>query len=203
MTIGYPKGAHRPSHFEPTPSSRSFASRGMDFEEMINLTNRYYLERGRAVVHKKPTPIQIVRVDYPKRSAVKITEAYYKEASTTDYNGVYKGYYLDFEAKSTQLMTRFPLNNIKAHQIEHMKACSAQGGVCFVLVYFSKRQECFLLPLDFVCEYYDHLVSDRQSIPYQVICQKGIPVSQTLTPRLDYLEAVDHYISLKGELYEE
>ena len=42
---------------------------------------------GLAVIHKKPTPIQIVRVDYPQRSRAKIVEAYFRQASTTDYSG--------------------------------------------------------------------------------------------------------------------
>ena len=76
-----------------------FANRGMTFEKMINESNQYYLSRGLAVIHKKPTPIQIVKVDYPRRSRAKIVEAYFRQASTTDYSGVYKGRYIDFEAK--------------------------------------------------------------------------------------------------------
>lgn len=41
-----------------------FANRGMSFEAAINATNDYYLSRQIAVIHKKPTPIQIVKVDY-------------------------------------------------------------------------------------------------------------------------------------------
>ena len=95
----------------------------MSLEEDINVTNRYYLQIGKAVIHKKPTPIQIVKVDYPKRSAAVITEAYFQQASTTDYNGVYRGKYIDFEAKETRNKTSFPLNNFHAHQVQHMKAC--------------------------------------------------------------------------------
>ena len=55
-----------------------FANRGMTFEKMINESNQYYLSRGLAVIHKKPTPIQIVKVDYPRRSRAKIVEAYFQ-----------------------------------------------------------------------------------------------------------------------------
>ena len=51
------------------PKSKSlvaFGKRGMNFEAEINATNDYYLSRGLAVIHKKPTPIQIVKVDYPR-----------------------------------------------------------------------------------------------------------------------------------------
>ena len=53
----------------------NFANRGMSFESAINATNDYYLIHGVAVIHKKPTPVQIVKVDYPKRSRAKIVEA--------------------------------------------------------------------------------------------------------------------------------
>lgn len=46
----------------------SFSDRGMTLEQQINESNKYYLDEGIAVVHKKPTPIQIVKVDYPQRS---------------------------------------------------------------------------------------------------------------------------------------
>ena len=75
---------------------------------MINATNDYYLSHGVAVIHKKPTPVQIVRVDYPQRSRAKIVEAYFRQASTTDYSGVYEGFYIDFEAKETRQKKCFP-----------------------------------------------------------------------------------------------
>ena len=41
----------------------------MSLEEELNETNQYYLTHNIACVHKKPTPLQIVKVDYPARSA--------------------------------------------------------------------------------------------------------------------------------------
>ncbi|MBR2809023.1 MAG: Holliday junction resolvase RecU, partial [Erysipelotrichaceae bacterium] len=77
----------------------NYSNKGMALEDDLNRTNTWYLNNDIAVVYKKPTPIQIVKVDYPQRSKAKITEAYFKKPSTTDYNGVYKGKYIDFEAK--------------------------------------------------------------------------------------------------------
>ena len=41
----------------------NFSDRGMTLEQQINESNKYYLEEEMAVVHKKPTPVQIVKVD--------------------------------------------------------------------------------------------------------------------------------------------
>ena len=63
----------------------------MTLESDIEATNLFYLNHGIAVIHKKPTPVQVVSVSYPARNKAKITEAYYKTPSTTDFNGVYQG----------------------------------------------------------------------------------------------------------------
>ena len=76
--------------------SKSYSSRGMRLENDINDSNKYYRELDKALIYKKPTPVQVVHVDYPKRQRAKITEAYYKTPSTTDYNGVYRGKYIVF-----------------------------------------------------------------------------------------------------------
>ena len=86
--VNYPHQISRKkAQVRPKKSNRvDFANRGMSFESAINATNDYYLSRGLAVIHKKPTPVQIVKVDYPKRSRAKIVEAYFRQASTTDYS---------------------------------------------------------------------------------------------------------------------
>ena len=142
--VNYP---HQVSRKTPETSVRSekrevnFANRGMTFETAINDSNNYYLAHGKAVIHKKPTPVQIVKVDYPKRSRAKIVEAYFRHASTTDYSGVYKGYYIDFEAKETRQKTAMPMKNFHAHQIEHMAQVLQQRGISFVLLHFSTLKE--------------------------------------------------------------
>src|SRR5690625_4785957 len=73
--MNYPQGLR--SRRSTQASKRqpvNYANRGMSLEEDINATNQYYLTMKKALVHKIPTPIQIVNIDYPKRSAAKITE---------------------------------------------------------------------------------------------------------------------------------
>ena len=92
-----------------TNSFINYAHRGMTLESDINSSNKYYLENDIALIYKKPTPIKVVKVNYERN---KITEGYYEVPSTTDYNGVYKGRYIDFEAKETKSKTSFSLVNL-------------------------------------------------------------------------------------------
>ena len=112
----------------------SYANRGMILEEDINETNKYYLAHNIALIYKKPTPIKVVRVEYPKNI---IREAYFNEPSTLDYNGVYNGKYIEFDAKETQSKTSFPLSNIHKHQLSHIKKVLYFGGIAFLIVRFS------------------------------------------------------------------
>ena len=148
------------------------------------------MSRGLAVIHKKPTPIQIVKVDYPKRSAARIVEAYFKTPSTTDYNGIYKGKYLDFEAKETKKQN-FPFTNISVHQIEHLKSVIEHQGIAFVIIAFTHLNEVYLVNASYVIDAYYQ--PDQKSISYQTVKEKGHLIEQGFNPRLDYLKIIDQY----------
>lgn len=176
----------------------SFSNRGMTLEEYINETNEYYLTHGVASIHKKPTPIQIVQVDYPKRSAAVIKEAYFKQASTTDYNGVYKGRYIDFEAKETQNPTSFPLKNFHDHQVKHMENILHQQGICFVILRFSKTDEIFLLEAQQLLIFWQRMKDGgRKSITKDEITIFGHQIPQGFQPRIDYIKKIDYLYNLE------
>ncbi|MGX6961283.1 Holliday junction resolvase RecU [Vagococcus xieshaowenii] len=195
MAVNYPNGQRyqgmKSAVKRPQVRQQTFGNRGMTFEQMINDSNDYYLSKGVAVIHKKPTPIQIVKVDYPKRSAATIKEAYFKQASTTDYNGVYQGKYLDFEAKETQNKTSFPLSNIHQHQIDHMQQCLAQQGLVFLLVYFSTLKECYLLEANDLLMWWNQKDLGKKSIPYKYFQDHVHKVPIKIAPRIAYLEIID------------
>ena len=165
----------------------SAANRGMSLEEDINLSNEYYRNEGIALIHKRPTPINIVKVDYSK--GARITDAYFEKQSTTDYNGVYKGKYIDFEAKITKSTTAFPLSNIGEHQIIHLKNVLKHGGIAFFIICFQLKNEIYLLDASYVIEFYEH--GSRKSIPYDVFKKEGVLIKQDFSPRLHYIEAVE------------
>ncbi len=167
--------------------SISASNRGMDLENDINLSNEYYRNKHIALITKRPTPINIVKVDYSH--GARITDAYFEKQSTTDYNGVYKGRYIDFEAKNTKSKTSFPLSNIEKHQIEHLKMVLEQGGIAFFIIQFQVHQEVFLLDASYVIEFYEH--GERKSIPYDVFKEKAIEIKQGFSPRLEYIDAIE------------
>lgn len=168
------------------------ANLGMNLEQAINETNIYYLNNNIAVIHKKPTPVQIVKVNYPSRNKAVITEAYYKTPSTTDYNGIYKGKYIDFDAKENHNKTSFPLANVAEHQIEHLKMIQKHGGIAFLLVAWNIYDEFYLLPFDVLNEYWENSKKDgRKSIPYETFKNRAYLVKEGYLPRLNYLKVID------------
>ena len=187
--VNYPNMKKKMSLQNPMMSSKHYtAHRGMSLEEDISLSNQYYLDNNLAVIYKKPTPIQIVKVDYPRRESAKIVEAYYKTPSTTDYNGLYKGRYVDFEAKETKVKT-FPFGNISKHQIDHLQRIIDHGGIAFVIIAFTTLNEVYLIDASFViCDYYH---SQRKSMTYDKIKSLGHLIPQGYQPRLDYLKIID------------
>ena len=170
-----------------------YANRGMTLESDINQTNEYYKIHNIALVYKKPTPIQVVQVEYPKN---KIKEAYFNEPSTLDYTGIYKGKYLEFDAKETQSKTSFPISNIHKHQLEHIKKVIYHNGISFLIIRFATINLTFLLLgtdlIDFVKN------TTRKSIPLEYFKEKAFTIDLKYSPRLDYIKIIDKIIENKG-----
>lgn len=191
LYLNYPNGS-RPSRQSANAAHKTFGNRGMTLEEDINITNHYYLETNKAVIHKKPTPVQIVKVHYPKRSAAVITEAYFKKASTTDYNGIYRGKYIDFEAKETKNKTSFPLANIHEHQIKHMHSIVQHKGISFLILRFNAFNETYFMKTEQLLKYWDEGNSGgKKSIPYKEVKNTCHLIPFHYQARVDYLPIVD------------
>lgn len=193
--IKYPNGFHyEKNNIKGTTlaqkekiKSISSANRGMRLEDDINLSNDYYRNKKIALITKRPTPINVVKVDYSKNA--RIIDAYFEKQSTTDYNGVYKGCYIDFEVKNTKNTKSFPLANIYKHQIEHLQDVIYHGGIAFFIIEFEKYNEIYLLDAKFIIDFYNR--NERKSIPYEGIKMNGVLIRQSFNPRLDYIKAID------------
>ena len=178
--------------FDAYFKNNTYANRGMTLEDDINQSNQYYNLNNIALIYKKPTPIKVVHVDYPKNV---IREAYFNEPSTLDYNGIYRAKYIEFDAKETQSKTSFPLSNIHKHQIEHIEKVLYYGGIAFLIVRFVALEEAYVLMgedlISFIKTY------DRKSIPLDFFKSQGYFIELKYTPRLDYIKIIDKIINLK------
>ena len=121
--------------------------RGSTLEELINRTNEKYREQKLALIQKVPTPITPIKMDKEHRQ---ISLAYFEQKSTVDYIGVVQGIPVCFDAKECTTDT-FPLQNIHEHQIQFMKEYEEQGGVSFLIIYYTNKDRLYYLP-------YRHLV---------------------------------------------
>ena len=181
----------------PQNKQTNYANLGMTLESDIEATNLFYLNEKIAVIHKKPTPIQVVNVSYPARNKAKITEAYYKTPSTTDFNGVFMGRYIDFDAKETNSKTSMPLKNIHPHQMEHLENVTNQDGIAFLIVHFKQYNEYYLLPFSVIHEYWilqNDKEKGRKSIPYETFQNRAYRIPFGYQPRLDYLSVVKKHL---------
>ena len=170
----------------------SHKNRGMKLENLINLSNEYYINNDIAIIYKKPTPILVCNVDYKKN---KILEGYYKIPSTLDYNGIYKGKYIDFDAKETLNKTSFPLQNLHEHQLLHMKRIINHGGISFLIIKMNDYY--YYLDGRDIIEFIDN--NKRKSLPYSFIKNNGKIIKEGISPALDYIKIIDE-IYFKEEL---
>lgn len=117
--------------------------RGSLLEDMINRTNEKYREKGLALIQKIPTPITPISIDKESRH---ITLAYFDQKSTVDYIGAVQGVPVCFDAKECAKDT-FALQNIHQHQVDFMVSFEKQGGLAFLLIYYSHRDIFYYLNL--------------------------------------------------------
>ncbi len=176
-----------------TKLSISHSNRGMNLENELNLSNEYYLKKDIALIYKKPTPIGVVDVSYSNHKKT-IEKAYFKEPSTLDYNGLYRGKYIEFDAKETLSKTSFPLSNIHVHQTTQIRNVIKHGGIVFLIIRMNNLT--YLLTGEDYINYID--TEKRKSISYSYIQNKAYIIKNSYQPQLDYLKIVDE-IYFKGE----
>jgi recombination protein U len=165
----------------------SQANRGQAFEDLINFANNQYRTQQIALIHKRPTPIKAL-----KTKGSRILSGVYESKSTVDYDGVYQGKALYFEAKSTREKTRFDLSNVSQHQIIHLEEAEKNGAVCFFLIEFAALHEIYFLPFPTVRHYLLNAANGgAKSIPYDDFKFYAWEVTKTKRALLDYLVHVD------------
>lgn len=168
--------------------------RGSTLEEMVNMTNERYMEHGLACIEKIPTPIKPIKMGKEKGT---ITLAYFEKKGSVDYIGAVQGFPVCFDAKETS-QNFFPLKNIHEHQIDYMKAFQKQKGVAFIIVYFTGKDEMYLLPYDILEKYWEEAKEGgRKSIPFDAF-DPGYEIKGKSGYLVHYLEPLAYYLESLG-----
>ena len=160
--------------------------RGSTLEDLINRTNEKYLENGLALIQKIPTPITPINIDKENRH---ITLAYFDQKSTVDYIGAVQGIPVCFDAKECAVDT-FSLQNIHDHQVEFMMNFEKQGGIAFLIIYYSHKDLFYYLNLAQLLFFWERAKSGgRKSFRFDELNPEFImPRKQgVLVPYLDLL----------------
>ncbi len=145
--------------------------RGSGLEDLINYTIEVYREKKLGLIQKIPTPIKPINIDKETRH---ITLAYFDQKSTVDYIGAVQGIPVCFDAKECATDT-FPLANIHEHQVKFMEDFERQGGIAFILISYTNRDEAYYLPFVDIKKFYERSISGgRKSFTYDEIDKKYI-----------------------------
>ncbi|MEF9941060.1 MAG: Holliday junction resolvase RecU [Lachnospiraceae bacterium] len=160
--------------------------RGSSLEEYINRTNERYLEKGLALIQKIPTPITPIKIDKEHRQ---ITLAYFDQRSTVDYIGAVQGIPVCFDAKECNTDT-FPLQNVHEHQLIFMEQFEQQGGIAFLIIYYSKKNQLYYMRFHEIKEFWERAKQGgRKSIRFEEL-QEGYILSMKNGYFVPYLDAL-------------
>ena len=140
--------------------------RGSTLEELINFTIEKYEESNIALIQKIPTPIKPININHDTRQ---ITLAYFDKKSTVDYIGAVQGIPVCFDAKECAVET-FPLHNIHPHQIAFMREFEEQGGISFIILSYTVKNEIYYLPFDEILRFWTRMEEGgRKSFTYEEV----------------------------------
>ena len=111
-------------------------------------------------------------------------DAYFDEKSTTDFNGIYRQKYLDFECKET-IKDALTLSKIRPQQIRHLRQVQELGGLAFFVVRFKAYNETYLLDAKYILD------AQSKTFKRSFFMENGVLIKPGFQPRLYLLEAVD------------
>ena len=134
---------------------KSRGLRGSTLEELINRTNEIYLEHHLCLVQKIPTPITPITMD---KSHKQITLAYFDQKSTVDYIGAVQGIPICFDAKECAKDT-FAMANIHEHQVNFMEEYKRQGGISFIIIFYTHLNKFYYLRFEKIKEFYERMIN--------------------------------------------
>lgn len=174
---------------------KSRGLRGSTLEELINQSNEKYRQGKLALIQKIPTPIKPIQMDKDTRH---ITLAYFDQKSTVDYIGSVQGIPVCFDAKECNVLT-FPIHNIHEHQIEFMREFEEQGGISFIIIYYTSKDEMYYLPFSDIIKFWRRSENGgRKSFTYEEI-NKDFKIRSHSGIMVHYLETIQKDLAIRDK----
>ncbi len=167
---------------------------GMQFEDDVSKSCDFFREKELADIYKRPTPIKVVKMSKTKKGMIE--EAYFQEKSTTDYVGIYKGKYIDFECKET-IHDSVPYHMIREQQFRHLALIEKLGGIGFFLVSFKTAQEVYLIKASILIEETEK--KKHPGFKREFFQTHGVLVKRSYLPPYQILEAIDQVFFKEGD----
>ncbi len=161
----------------------NYANRGLELEEILEVSNKQYRHRRLAYVNKMPTPTKVLSNG----------KGFYSQKSTVDFVGtVLEGKFICFDAKQTNEINKFPLTNIHSHQVEYMQEVTWLGGIAFIIVYFAKLDEFYRLDFQYLKDYWNEYQLHKGKRGFGSIpkCDLKVQVKQEYGIVLHYLKGI-------------
>ncbi|AOG60217.1 Holliday junction-specific endonuclease [Spiroplasma helicoides] len=155
-------------------------NKGMFLETILNNSVDYLLER-KLLIQKIPINNSLISVEN------NVIKAKLDKNNFCDYIGIYKGSYLEFEAKETSL-DHFSFSNIKQNQIDKLNQIKELMGISFLIIYFHKYNEFFGISLEEVKNY------KSKKIPYSWFKEFGYKLEFDKI-HLNIVPYINHLIS--------
>ena len=160
--------------------------RGSTLEDLINQSNEKYRNSRLALIQKVPTPIKPITIDKETRH---ITLAYFDQKSTVDYIGCVQGIPVCFDAKECNAST-FELQNIHEHQVQFMQEFEEQGGISFIILYYTAKDEMYYVPFSDIIKFWVRAENGgRKSFTYEEV-NKEFKIRSHSGIMVHYLEMI-------------
>ena len=173
---------------------KSRGLRGSFLEDLINKSNELYLEKGLALIQKIPTPITPIKID---KEHHQITLAYFEKKSTVDYIGAVHGIPVCFDAKECH-QNVFHLQNIHEHQVDFMTNMEHQGGIAFLLIYFSVTDEIYYMTYQEMMRFWQRMEQGgRKSFRKSELCSDFYLEQNVGGIFIPYLEGIQKDLELR------
>ncbi len=125
-----------------------------------------------------------------------ITLAYFDQKSTVDYIGAVQGIPVCFDAKECSVTT-FPLQNLHPHQVRFMQEFEKQGGIAFLILYYTGLDEIYYMPFQDVSRFWKRMEDGgRKSFTYEEV-DKSWQIRSHRDILVHYLEQIARDLQLR------